>query len=499
MYLKSLIGKTAFWIEKTPIMQWCLGVIAGAIIKDVTICAAAIVVWLCVSAVLSFRYVWIVFGLTTILVSFIFSSKMELPENHISHQNGTFVLMQAAVSEDIVLKEDKVSVVMEVMRYCEEKEEDSCNRWVARTGKVQVWLPRYPPARAGDLWEISGNLDEPDDSTEDFSYSSYLASKNVFSVMYRGSFIHTNERSPTTIKILFWRIGDILRGRIEKTLPEPHASLLSGMLFGFRSGQFEHFSVALQRTGVSHVIAASGYNVAVVTSFISKVTAKFHRRIGIILSVIGIWCFALIAGGSVPVVRAAVMSTYSCIGLLLGYSTPVHVALWLSMALFLCGDPSVIGDVSFQLSYASTAGLIYLSPLVEGFFPDSLRILKETAGVTLSAICATAPLSLVHFGMFSVVALAVNMIVLPLVAPAMGVGAMMLVVPPSLGVLSQGIAIVAWLPLDVFIKVVEFFSNMSFASLHFEKISCTSCILMYGVLLIAALGISSYRAKHAST
>lgn len=475
-----------------PVLQFCIGVIAASLMGSARVCAIALIASVLFLFFRSKKAWAISLGISVVLLRLISIENDFFPENHISVENGREVTVQASVTQNISVKSDRVSVVVAVKSLCVEFSDDLCVQWEEREGNVQVWFPRYPPARLGEVWEITGNLQKPEEKIEDFAYSDYLAGKDVYSVVYRGRFMKTDRRVGNPISLAFWDVGYALRLKIERSLPEPHSSLLAGMLFGFRSGQFPEFSEDLQRCGVTHVIAASGYNVSVVMTFITLLTSKLHRRVGLLISMVGVWSFSLIAGASTPVIRAALMSSYACVAKILGRPASVHVSFFISMACFIVTDPKILNDVSFQLSYSSTAGLLYIVPVIEKIVPTKLKSIEENAVVTFSAICSTLPISLVHFGSFSSVALIVNVLTLPLVAPAMGIGMLPIVIPSSFGIISKIASVVAWVPLDIFVKIVHYFAQFRYAMVDVGKITLAEALGMY-VLLGCALSWIGYK------
>ena len=95
--------------------------------------------------------------------------------------------------------------------------------------------------------------------------------------------------------------------KINKFLPEPQSSLLSGVLLGVDRGLPDDFEDDLRTTGTIHVVVVSGYNIMVVGGFFLLLAGRIKRKYAIILSIIAIIFYTLLTGAQPPTVRAAIM------------------------------------------------------------------------------------------------------------------------------------------------------------------------------------------------
>lgn len=471
------------YIAELPVLQLCIGIICGAVVSS-TVSLGLGLVWLilsvCIRKILGR---WTMLGIGFVIVGIrMFLVSNELPEDHISTWNEQEVKMTAVVTSDINMKPEKCNVVVEATKVCD----DNSGGCKEIEGKVITWIPRFPRVKNGDVLVLKGKLGKPEDfeTNDKFSYEAYLADKGIYSLMYRPGVEYTDERQ--LFFALRWLndFRDLLLDKINRSLPEPHASLLAGILLGARRNMPEDFAEALQRTGTTHVIAASGYNVTLVINAVVAVLKFLNRRLRIIVSMAFIWVFVIMSGGSLPVVRAAIMGCFSLVALLLGRSSLVHVALSLSGAVMVLIDPSVISSISFQLSFLSTAGLIYLVPVLEKVFPWVPEGLKDSTLVTVAAILVTFPITVFNFGQFSVVAVVANFLVLPVIELAMGLGMLVVLTPSGLGVVTQLVNSIAWVPLEYFVKVVKWLGSLSFAMVELPEFPVWGVALFYAALVL---------------
>jgi competence protein ComEC len=407
-----------------------------------------------------------------------------LADNHVSGMNGNQVYLRGTVTGDIVMKPEIQSIVLETTEICMSGCDEDEN-WTSASGNVQTWIPRFPRVLEGEVLVIHGRLEQPSEFTDEFSYVGYLQSKDIYSVMYRPGVRYTGQREIGAVQNLLYRFRDRCIAKVNKLLPEPHASLLAGMLFGVKRGMPESFSLALQRTGTTHIIAASGYNVTLVVQAVFSLLSFLHRRARIACSIAGVWGFVILAGASPPVVRAGVMGTFTLAGVLLGSEATVHIGLPLSAALMILVSPEMIGDIGFQLSFLSSFGLVYGVPVLKRFLGWMPDMLEESTIVTMAAFIITAPLIIHHFGTISVIAIVANFLVIPTIAYVMALGVLLLLIPGFLELVATGISCAVWLPLEYFIAVVERLASLPFASVDIEPGGIMLTVSIYALILLA--------------
>ena len=234
-------------------------------------------------------------------------------------------------------------------------------------------------------------------------------------------------------------------GMLQKTLPEPMASLAAGILLGIKGQMPNDFYQALVNTGTLHIVAASGFNVMIVASVLMLLASKLWKRgVAIMTGILGILFYVLIAGASASVVRAGVMGSLTLIAYYFGRPAEARRLLWMAAGIMLLINPLLLLDIGFQLSVGATGGLLYLAPLMKRF--PQHHYLKEYLYPTLAATVATLPIILWHFGRVSWISPLVNMLVLPVVPLVMFLSAITLVVRP--------VAYLLYVPLWALVQVI---------------------------------------------
>jgi ComEC/Rec2-related protein len=244
-------------------------------------------------------------------------------------------------------------------------------------------------------------------------------------------------RPPSVLSLPWWqqRAWD-LRERLvlllQRVLQDKEAALVVGILLGVKSTLSSGFAEALIKTGTMHVVAASGYNISVVASMMMRLLLGFFsRRIAAMLSFLAVWMYVLMSGADPPIVRAGLMGSLILFSWITGRELWVMFGYLLSGVLLLLVSPWLASSVSFQLSMAATAGVIWGTAWINRMLKFvSVRAAQhwlldqvwQNLLTTIAATAAVLPILMIHFGEVSWLGLAVNPVVLGLVPMIMYLG-----------------------------------------------------------------------------
>lgn len=370
-------------------------------------------------------------------------------------------------------------------------------------GKAIVYLDRYPEYHYGDLLSVNCNLAKPldsEDGEQRFSYSAYLARQGVWSVCLNA---RIKEVSPGHGNWIYGKIlafKNVLVGGVNKILPEPQSSFLGGLLYGARQSIPVDLKNAFSRTGTAHIVAVSGYNITIIAAAILAILQGLSvpRKRAFWASVVLIVVFVLLTGASASVVRAGLMGIIVLWARHVGRLSQAGRVLVFTAFLMLLFNPRLIlFDAGFQLSFASTLGILYFSPILENYSRHWPKIFgfKESLLTTLSAIIATSPLIAYSFGSFSLVAPLVNLLVLPAIPYTMALGFGALILGLLYFPLGQVWGSVVWLPLTYIIKVVEYFAGWKWAAINVPAMPWWVMVLMYCFIIWAAICFRSKQTR----
>jgi competence protein ComEC len=350
-------------------------------------------------------------------------------------------------------------------------------------------LPRYPFVEPGDQLEVEGRVRPRPDS----DYGRYLERIGAWGTLQVDALRHvegTDEGPGRALERLRRGAGDALA----VVLPEPEAGLAAGILIGLRDRVDRTLAADFTTAGVSHVVAISGWNIAIVAAVIGAMSGRIGRRRRAVVTALAVIAYVVFAGASPSVMRAGVMAGVVLLARESGRAGRAAAALGWAIVLLLMADPALIADAGFQLSSLATAGLIaWATPLTARF--ERLgrgrlpRWLAESLGVSFAAQAATLPIVLAAFGRLALISPLVNLFIVPIVAPAMAVGVVALAggglvlagAPPMLGAV---LALPGWVALRVMVGIVSVAAGVPGASLEIAQ----DTRLIVAAMTLAALG-----------
>jgi competence protein ComEC len=351
--------------------------------------------------------------------------------------------------------------------------------------------------RYGDVVRVEGRLEAPPRMST-FDYREYLARKGVFSWMARPDGIERigqDAGAPLHAQLLL--LKDRVRQTVKQILPPPESALLNGILIGDDNDIPDALKQDFRRTGTSHIVAISGFNVNIVIALATLLLGRLigpRRAAAVALPAIAV--YVVFVGMSASVMRAAWMSSLALIGLLLWRKGFTLNTLCAAAAIMLMVDPNLLYDVGFQLSFMATLGLVLYANRLTGpaeawvnarIVSPRLRkpvmLIVEGVLVTTAAQITTLPLILVTYNQLSNVALLVNAIVLPLQPAVMVLGAFAAFV----GLFSISLGTFAAWPAYLFltgtIRPVQGFSQWEIAAMPVYGFGNAAVAAYYIVLL----------------
>lgn len=284
--------------------------------------------------------------------------------------------------------------------------------------RIQVEAPPNPSVRTGDtlLAKLEQRLLAPD-ALERLRIRGISATARTRSVQI------VSRGSP--LESLRAALGDA----IERVLPAPAGGLAAAIVIGLRERVDERLAADFTATGLGHVVALSGWNVAITMAvadrFAKRLPAK-RRRPLLIAVAIG---YGLFAGASASVIRASFMAAAALIGAASGRPGSGAVALSHAALALMLLDPAIAADPGFRLSALATAGLLAKSQrwseravTFGERLPRQLRVAWSFIGadvaVSLAAQAATLGLVIALFGRVAVWSIPLTLLIAPLIAPA---------------------------------------------------------------------------------
>lgn len=282
---------------------------------------------------------------------------------------------------------------------------------------------------------------------------------------------------------LFPALRKHLDQKIADFLPTPQAELLAGVTLGLKKDLPANLRLALRDTATLHMVVVSGQNLSLAAALLLALSGFLGRRLAILLTFLVISGYVILTGGQIPVVRAALMAYVSNSAQLLGRQNDGFWTLILIAGLMLWLNPAWIFDLSFQLSFLATFGVVVVAPILLNFFKKLPTFLKANLAMTVGAQLMVLPVISQNFHQISIVGIVANLLTLWTIPYIMGGGLIMLLLTFISDTFGKIIALGLEVLLTYFIDIVQFFASMPFA---WEYIGEQVWIVWVGYYMVVA-------------
>lgn len=283
-------------------------------------------------------------------------------------------------------------------------------------------------------------------------------------------------------------LGEPLR----RLVPEPESGILLGIALGDRTSITAELAYAFARSGTTHLLAISGFNMTLVAAAVGAVL-RGHAgpRVRAVAIVAAVVLYSLLVGLGASVVRSAIMATATGLGLALGRRAAAANGLCAAIAVMLVLDPATLSDAGFLLSAAATGGLLAFQAPIAARLRGLPAIAGEGLAATLAATLPTLPIIAGVFGRISIISPVANVVAVPLFPIVMVAS----VATAAVGAISidaaRPLAFIAYLSALVLRVVVETAAAVPLAAIDVPRGPLTSAILL---TLCAAVVIAVRRA-----
>ena len=241
------------------------------------------------------------------------------PSNATALYNGHNVVLEGIVSAEPDVRPEFTYLRVQVQRLLLE------SAGADPGGVVLVRVDNAIHWRYGDVLRAWGTLDAPPVMAM-FDYRDYLARQGVFSwLTYPSRVQRIGEGQGQPIYATLLQVKAALRGSVQRIMPAPESALLNGILIGDDNELPAWIQTAFRRTGTSHIVAISGFNVSIVIALVVPLLSRWlGKRRAAMVAIPAIVVYTLLTGASASVVRAALMAIIVLAGQLF-WRRGVHV------------------------------------------------------------------------------------------------------------------------------------------------------------------------------
>ena len=364
--------------------------------------------------------------------------------------------------------------------------------------KVLLTVSHEPQFLYGDKVKVEGKLERPknfeDEKTlREVDYISHLAKDGIYYQMFRPklTLVAHGEGNPVVEKLFAFKNAFIRN--VGNLIPEPHASLLGGLVVGAKQSLGKELLDDFRTVGVIHIVVLSGYNITIIARFIEWLFSRLKKNLRLTIAAGAMMLFAVMVGASATVIRATVMALLVLLAHGTGRLYAITRALLVAGVIMLLHNPKIlVFDISFQLSFLATVGLIYISPIIE---PKVKWIterwwLREITVATIATQLFVLPFLLYKTGILSLVSLPVNLLILAAIPLTMLFGFLAGIAAFASTLLALPFAYIAYGFLAYELRVVDWFARLPFAA-----VALASFPLWLAVLCYAGYGVIIWRMR----
>lgn len=357
------------------------------------------------------------------------------------------------------------------------------------SGKLYVTLPRLEgrPLYASQRVALKGRLYRPrsPQTPGAFDFKAYLVQKGAFAGM-KGETLMFASPAPT------WRWGKFRQrivGAQARWLPQPEASILSSMVLGQRAVNLSSpWRDRFAQVGLAHVIAASGFHVALLLGVVLRLTPNLSPVPQSLAGIACLGCYVGLTGLQPSILRAALMGASVLLARIGDRKIRPLGSLLLTATLLLAINPLWIWDLGFQLSFLATLGLMASANPIQKHLDWLPPAISSALALPLAANLWVLPLILQVFRVLPTYSIVVNVLAAPLIL-IISLGGMIsgfagLLLP----VVGSAIAWGLWIPLWLLSAIVQFFENLPLSAYAVGHISPWVTVSVYGILVAIAVG-----------
>jgi competence protein ComEC len=293
------------------------------------------------------------------------------------------------------------------------------------------------------------------------------------------------------------RIAASVRGGLRRAvapLPPAERGLLPGLVVGDVSALPPDVQDDFRTVGLTHLVAVSGTNVAVVLGAVLLLCVRFGvpLRLRPPLALLALLGFVVLVRPSPSVLRAAVMGSIALLALATGRRRSTLPALSAAVIVLVLLSPDLAVSAGFALSVLATAGIVIFAPVWTERWARRLPFgLAAALAVPAAAQVACGPVVVAMSGQLGLLSVPANLLAVPAVAPATILGLAAALAAPVSGSVATALAWAAWLPTTWLVHVSQIGASLPGAAVPWRGGAAGAALLV----LLTAVGAVVLRTR----
>lgn len=453
-------------------------------------------------------------------------------ENHIINYAGTEkVYIEGMICDNPQVLSDRTELVVSPSRILKN------GQYLPASGRLLLNIRETCVFHYGDVIRVSTRLRLPRNfgNPGGFDYERYLRFRRILvrgSVNDAAGVVVLRSETGNPLRTRLERFRDLVRKSILETAPDTEGKIIRAMILGDQKEIPKETMDKFNRTGTTHIIAISGFNIGIVAVFSLFVIRLFLKSseylllrwnmalISTCFAILVVILYTFIAGSGISVVRASIMVVLFMVAILINRERDLYNILALAALLILIVAPSSLFDISFQLSFAAVASLLFLMPRLTALLPPfpsadsptptrkewllynfkkALRGLILFFFASLSATLGTLPLIILYFNRLSVVTLAANFLVVPILGIiAIPFCLLIVIAVPISSMLAAFIIQISALLVRISLSIVDELAALPWSSVYVATPTFLEIVAFYLLMVSIGFWLDAFRNKRES-
>ncbi|MEN8252360.1 MAG: ComEC/Rec2 family competence protein [Patescibacteria group bacterium] len=392
---------------------------------------------------------------------------------------GDIIVGEAVVTQDVINKNWNSQAILEFA----EKVQPRVDSRLDFGENITVFIKdeKYSELEMGSVVNLECKLALAE-NFNDFDYRMYLAMRGIDYVCSDFEYEVLKTDSGVLGNLAKFRMK--MESVVNNIIPAPEAALANGLLFGGDDRLSDEMQDKFAQTGMTHIVAVSGYNVSVIVSVVIGVIIFLgaNRRQSVWFAILAILFFVALIGFPSSGVRAGIMGAMILIAASFGRVAHAYGAIFFTGAVMIAFNPLLLFyDVGFQLSFLATLGIVAVYPIMEKYFIGKHKAfgIVEILLLTVSAQIFVLPIIVYHFHTISIVSLLANLLVLPIIPITMFFVFMSVVMSFIFYPLAVIFGWAAYFLLYYEVFIIDILAKVPYSSINVENVSVGWFILYY--------------------